>query len=121
MPISIWLGVAGLGGVGAIARFLIDGSITTRLESDFPWGTFAINISGSFVLGLLAGEAVSGNSLVLAGTATIGAFTTFSTWMFETNRLGEDDDRLNLIANIAGSLLVGLLAAYLGQKVGQHL
>jgi len=121
MGLYVWLGVAGVGGVGAIGRFLLDSSIGTRLESEFPWGTFAVNISGSFVLGLLAGAAVTGNALVLAGTATIGAFTTFSTWMLETNRLGEDDDRLVLIANIVVSLVVGLLAAYLGQKVGQHL
>jgi fluoride exporter len=121
MPVYVWVGVAALGGVGAVGRFLIDGTIGSRIESDIPWGTFAINISGSLVLGLLAGVAVSGNTLVLAGTATIGAFTTFSTWMLETNRLGEDDDRLPLFANVVGSLAAGLLAAYLGQKLGQRL
>lgn len=121
MPVYVWAGVAGLGGVGAIARFLIDASISSRLESDFPWGTYAINMAGSFVLGALGGAGLSGYGLVLEGTATIGAFTTFSTWMLETHRLGEDDDRRFFAANIVGSLLVGLLAAYLGQKAGQHL
>jgi CrcB protein len=121
MSIYVWAGVAAVGGVGAIGRFLLDTSITARLASDFPWGTFAVNISGSFVLGILAGAALSGNWLVIAGTATVGAYTTFSTWMFETNRLGEQDDRLILIANVLGSLAAGLLAVYLGQKVGQQL
>ncbi|HZQ80720.1 MAG TPA: fluoride efflux transporter CrcB [Gaiellaceae bacterium] len=121
MPFYIWIGVAGLGGFGALGRFLIDGAIGSRIESDFPWGTFVINVSGSFVLGFLAGYAVSGNSLVLAGTATIGSYTTFSTWMLETNRLGEDDDRLVLVANVIGSLVAGVLAAFAGQKVGHTL
>jgi CrcB protein len=121
MPLPVWLGVAALGGVGAIVRFVLDGAIGSRVESDFPWGTFTINISGSFVLGLLAGAAVSGYALVLGGTATVGAYTTFSTWLLETHRLGEDDDRRVLVANVVGSIAVGLLAAYLGQKVGQQL
>ena len=121
MPPYVWLGVACLGGIGALARFLIDGSVNARVQSDFPWGTFLINVSGSFALGLLVGAAVSGEALVLAGTATLGGFTTFSTWVLETNRLGEEDDRLILVVNIAGTLVAGLVAAYVGQTVGQLL
>ncbi|HVW87969.1 MAG TPA: fluoride efflux transporter CrcB [Gaiellaceae bacterium] len=121
MSIAVWIGVACLGGCGALARFLLDGAIGSRLGGEFPWGTFAINVSGSFVLGLLVGAAVAGNALVLAGTATIGSYTTFSTWMLETHRLGEDDDRLLLVANVVGSLVTGVAAAYLGRQIGRTL
>lgn len=118
MPLTIWIGVAALGGAGAVLRFLIDSSIAARLAGEFPWGTFAVNISGSFVLGVLSGAAVSGNAFLLAGTATIGAYTTFSTWMLETHRLGEDGERGYLVANLVGSLTVGLAALALGHVIG---
>jgi CrcB protein len=121
VPLSVWIGVACVGGCGALARFLLDGAIGSRLGGEFPWGTFAINVTGSFVLGLLVGAAVAGNTLVVAGTATIGSYTTFSTWMFETHRLGEDDDRFVLAANVLGTLAAGLAAAYLGREIGRVL
>jgi CrcB protein len=121
VPIAVWIGVAALGGVGAVLRFVIDSSIAARLAGEFPWGTFAVNVSGSFALGVLSGAAVSGNAFLLAGTATVGAYTTFSTWMFETHRLGEDDERRYLIANVVGSLAVGLAALALGHVIGAAL
>jgi CrcB protein len=118
MSIAVWIGVACLGGCGALARFLLDGAIGSRLGGEFPWGTFAINVSGSFVLGLLVGAAVAGNALVLAGTATIGSYTTFSTWMLETHRLGEETERWSMVANVVLSLAVGIGAAALGRAIG---
>lgn len=117
MSIAVWIGVAALGGVGAVLRFTIDSSIAARLAGEFPWGTFVVNISGSFALGVLS-AALSGNAFLLAGTATVGAYTTFSTWMFETHRLGEDDERRYLVANVVGSLAVGLAALALGHVIG---
>lgn len=121
MSPGVWIGVAALGGAGAIARFVLDGEIGARVAGTFPWGTFAVNLTGSFVLGALAGASVAGDALMLAGTATIGSFTTFSTWMFETHRLGEEDDRLVLALNIIGSLAAGFLAAFLGRELGRVL
>jgi CrcB protein len=121
MSLSVWIGVACVGGCGALARFLLDGAIGSRVGGEFPWGTFVINMTGSFALGLLVGVALAGNALVLAGTGTIGSYTTFSTWMLETHRLGEDDDRLALAANVVGTLLGGLAAAYLGRQIGRAL
>ncbi|HTR33321.1 MAG TPA: fluoride efflux transporter CrcB [Gaiellaceae bacterium] len=121
MGVALWIGVAGLGGLGALLRFALDGAIGSRLGGEFPWGTLAVNLSGSFVLGLLAGAAVEGDALLLAGTATIGGYTTFSTWMLETHRLGEDGDRFVLAANVAGSLVAGLLAAFAGHEIGRLL
>lgn len=121
MQAHVWAAVGCLGGVAALGRFFLDGAIGSRLGGAFPWGTFTVNISGSFVLGILVGAAVSGTALTLAGTAALGSYTTFSTWMFETHRLGEDDDRMPLAANIVGSVAAGLAAAYLGLRLGRSL
>jgi CrcB protein len=114
----LWIAVGALGGAGAILRFVIDGVVTERLSREFPWGTFAVNVSGAFVLGLLAGASVGGRASLLAGTATVGAYTTFSTWMLESHRLGQDGERRLLLANLLVSLLVGFGAAELGHLVG---
>ncbi len=114
----MWVGVALLGGVGALLRFAVDGFVAERAGgSEFPWGTFAVNISGAFVLGLLAGFALHGDALLLAGTATIGSYTTFSTWIFETHRLGEDGELWLALANIVVGVVVGVSAAALGRAI----
>ena len=83
-------------------------------DGDWPWAIFAINVSGSFVLGLLAGLALSGDSLVLAGTATIGSYTTFSTMQLELVQM-IDRDRYALAGSYAlSSVLAGVLAIYAG-------
>jgi CrcB protein len=117
----VWAGVGLLGGVGALARFALDGAVSERAPSGLPWGTFAVNASGSLVLGLLAGAALSGDALLLAGGALIGSYTTFSTWMLESHRLAEQGRRrgaLGLALNLAGSLAVGLAAVWLGRLAG---
>jgi len=79
-----------------------------------------VNASGALLLGLLTGLAVQGNLLVLTGTATLGSYTTFSTWMLETHRLAEDGESQMAIANIVLSLAVGIGAAALGRLIGAH-
>lgn len=119
MTVLVWAGVAVLGGFGALLRFGVDGMVSERVtSSEFPWGTFAVNISGSFVLGLLAGLALHGDALLLAGTAALGSYTTFSTWMLEAHRLGEDGVLRLALLNIALSLAVGVGAAELGRLIG---
>jgi CrcB protein len=108
------------GGIGALARFLLDGLISSRAARDFPYGTLAINTSGSLLLGLLTGLALSSNALVLAGGATVGAYTTFSTWMLETHRLAEDGEILAAAVNVLLSLAFGISAAVLGRAIGAH-
>jgi CrcB protein len=116
----VWVGVALLGGVGAIARFTLDGLISAR-GGGFPLGTLAVNLSGALALGLVTGLALTGNALVLAGTATLGSYTTFSTWMLESHRLTEDVELPFALLNIALSLAAGIGAAALGRLLGAHL
>src|SRR5439155_4055304 len=84
----VWIGVALLGGAGAVGRLVLDAAVSERAGDAFPWGTLVVNLSGAFALGLLAGADVAGDALLLAGTALLGSYTTFSTWMLESQRLG---------------------------------
>ncbi len=117
----VWVGVAVLGGAGAIVRFVLDGMIGSLLGTSFPVGTFVINITGALALGLLVGLAAGGETLVLAGTATLGSYTTFSTWMLESQRLIEDAEIPFALLNIAASLAIGVGAAALGHAIGAHI
>jgi fluoride exporter len=119
--VLVWIGVGALGGAGAILRFVLDAVVESRAGRSLPLGTFAVNVTGALALGALVGAAVHGDALLLAGTATIGSYTTFSTWMLETQRLGEDGDRAALALNVVVSLACGLGAVALGRLLGQTL
>jgi fluoride exporter len=121
MSVWLWGAVALLGGIGAIARFVVDGVLSSRFAGNFPLGTFVVNIGGALTLGLLAGLAVTGNALVLAGGAMLGSYTTFSTWMLESHRLTEDAEPELALLNILASLALGVGGAALGHAIGAHL
>jgi CrcB protein len=110
-----WIGVALVGGLGALGRFWLDGAVSRRVGGVFPAGTLAVNLTGAFVLGVLVGAGVSGDALLVAGTGLVGAYTTFSTWMLETQRLGEDGRWRALALNVVLSLALGLAAVALGR------
>jgi CrcB protein len=116
--LELWIGVGALGGLGAIARFLLDGALSSAVSARFPLGTLIVNLSGTLLLGLLVGAAVHGHAYLLAGTATLGSYTTFSTWMFESHRSGEDGRGAALLANILLSLVLGLAAVTIGHAIG---
>jgi CrcB protein len=101
--------------VGAPLRYLTDRAVQARHESVFPWGTFAVNVSGSFILGLLAGgvsaRAVSGGVMALLGTGLCGALTTYSTFGYETVRLAQERARFYAVLNAGASVAAGLGAA----------
>jgi CrcB protein len=118
---AVWIAVGLLGGAGALLRFFIDGVIADRVGRDFPLGTFLVNMSGAAILGLLVGLGLAGDRLLLAGTATIGSYTTFSTWMLESQRLVEDGELVTAGGNVLVSLGVGLGAIALGRFIGAHL
>jgi CrcB protein len=118
-----WAAVAALGGAMAIARFLVDGTVATRLGAtrlgdDFPLGTLAVNLSGAVVLGVFAGAALSGSAYTILAGGGVGTYTTFSTWMLESHRAGEDGDARVLWASIAVSLVAGLAAVAFGHWIG---
>jgi CrcB protein len=119
--VTLWLGVGLLGGAGALGRFLLDAAVAGRSTGWFPYGTLAVNLSGSALLGLVSGLALHGDALTLAGGALLGSYTTFSTWMLDSHRLAEHDRGRALAANLLGSLALGLAAVALGRMVGEAL
>jgi CrcB protein len=113
-----WVAFVAAGAVGAPLRYLVDGFVTDRVEGTFPWGTFVINVTGSFVLGFLTGlalyHAFPKTPKVILGTGLCGAYTTFSTFTFETVRLAEDGSSSEALRNLLGTLVVGAAAAAAG-------
>jgi fluoride exporter len=115
---TTWLVVAVLGGCGAVARYVVDVLVGRWARSRFPFGTFVVNVAGSFALGVVVGAEAGSDIQLYAGSGFVGAFTTFSTWMLETERL-VDDGRSDLaIANVAVQSVAGALAATGGFIVG---
>ncbi|MFG2344863.1 fluoride efflux transporter CrcB [Streptomyces phaeochromogenes] len=120
-----WVLVIVGGMVGAPLRYLTDHAVRSRYGTVFPWGTFAVNVVGCLILGLLTGAAVAGAASshlqLLLGTGLCGALTTYSTFSFETLRLAEDGARLYGAANVIASVVVGLGAAFAGVSVAEAL
>lgn len=121
MPIVL----IGLGGfLGAIARYLVDTVVSERTGGGFPWGTLAVNLSGSLALGILFALTAERGILpaeirgpVLIGF--IGAYTTFSTLMLESWRLAETGAPMMGLANIVGSAVLGIVAVAAGLAIGR--
>jgi fluoride exporter len=116
------LAVAAGGFVGAPSRFLVDRLVNRRVDSELPWGTFLINITGSFLLGLLTGLVITHRlgpvPRALLSTGFCGAYTTFSTFTYETLGLYEDGELLQAALNVGTSVIIGLMAATAGLAVG---
>jgi CrcB protein len=114
----VWVGVAFLGGCGALVRFGLTLLVADRLHPHLAVGTLAVNLSGAFLLGLLVGASVEGDARLLFGAGLLGAYTTFSTWMIETQRIGEAGKQRLALVNIGLSIALGLAAAALGRWIG---
>jgi CrcB protein len=121
MTIVVWAGVVVLGGAGAVLRFLVDRAVASRVARPFPFGTLTVNLTGAVLLGLLSGLTLSHQMALLAGTAFVGSYTTFSTWMLETQRLAEERQVWPAAANIVVSVVLGVAAALLGQWIAGRL
>jgi fluoride exporter len=124
MRTIVAIGIAGA--LGALARYGLGGLIVSRSARAFPWETFVVNVSGSFVLGfaftLMTEQLTTGAWLRTAVTVGfVGAYTTFSTLAYETYRLVEDGALALAAANIFGSAAAGLVAVYLGVVAGRAL
>ncbi|MCL6668098.1 fluoride efflux transporter CrcB [Streptomyces panaciradicis] len=113
-----WLLVVVGAMVGAPLRYLTDRAVQSRHDSVFPWGTFAVNVTGCLILGLLTGAVAQGaagsQTQLLLGTGLCGALTTYSTFSYETLRLTETGAGLYAAANVVGSVTAGLGAAFAG-------
>jgi fluoride exporter len=117
---AVWLVALGAA-LGAPARYLADRFIQARHDSVFPWGTLAVNVVGSLILGFLAGLPASAPVMAAVGIGFCGALTTYSTFGYETLRLTQEGARFYAAANAAASLLAGLGAAYCGLGLAQAL
>ncbi|MFE7842720.1 fluoride efflux transporter CrcB [Streptomyces sp. NPDC057474] len=120
-----WVLVIVGGMVGAPLRYLTDRAVQLRHDTDFPWGTFAVNVTGSLVLGTLTGAVAAGAATshlqLLLGTGLCGALTTYSTFSYETLRLAQSGARFHAAANVAASVTAGLGAVFVGLAVAQAL
>lgn len=118
--------IAGAGALGAVARFWLSSGVYRLLGRDFPWGTLVVNLLGAFLMGLMVVLLLErtlmpawGRSAILIGF--LGAFTTFSTFSFETIALVEQGEPLRAMLNISVSVSVGLLACWAGGLVARAL
>jgi CrcB protein len=118
MSVWLWVVIAIAGAIGAPLRYVIDGAVGRRAGSAFPFGTLAVNLSGSFVLGLVTGlvlyHAFPADGRLVIGVGLIGAYTTFSTFTFETASLIERRAVRLAVWNIGGSVVMGAAAAAAG-------
>jgi fluoride exporter len=113
--LALWAGVGAIGGLASVGRFIVHGLFPRDSDAGFPLGTLAVNLSGSFCIGLLAGAGVGGDAYLLSGTAALGSYTTFSTWILDSERLVRHGRGARAGANILASLALGVAAAELGR------
>jgi fluoride exporter len=117
----VWIGVAG--SLGAVSRYWLDGVVSRWATWAFPWGTFVVNISGCFVIGFLS-VVLTGKFLAQPALRTavlvgfVGAYTTFSTFAYQSFQLARGGAVALAFANLAGSVLAGLVAVWLGTTIG---
>jgi fluoride exporter len=114
----IWLAVAVAGALGAVCRYVLDYAVSARTGGVFPWGTLIINVTGSLLAGVVAGLAaravVPVDLQVVVAGGFLGAYTTFSTAMYESMRLAEDGARAETLANLLVPLVLSVTAAAAG-------
>jgi fluoride exporter len=116
-----WVAYVIAGATGAVARLVVDRAVKNRYAARLPWGTFVINVTGSLLFGFLTGLGISHGlpraPRVILGTGFCGAYTTFSTFTFETVRLLEEGARKDAARYAMGTFVVGSLAAAIGLSV----
>lgn len=123
MATALWVGIGGF--LGAIARYVVSGWVS-RVDEAFPWGTFVVNMSGSFLLGFvvgLMGERLALHPDLRVGITVgfIGAYTTFSTFALETFELGETRAIAAAAINVVASVAIGIVAVWAGLAAGRSI
>jgi CrcB protein len=121
MSAAGWIAVGLLGGAMALARLAVDALISDHPARPFPTGILAVNLLGTVVLGVVAGAGLSGEALVIVAGGGTGSFTTFSTWMLDTERLAESGRGDLALLNVGLSLLAGFAAVAVGHWLGTAL
>ena len=120
-----WFGFLVAAAVGAPARYVIDGLVQDHTDGAFPWGTLVVNVSGCLILGVITGlgmyHDLGSTTRTVLGTGGMGAYTTFSTFSFETVRLAEEGAVNAAFRNVAASLVIGLAAASAGLALAAFL
>jgi CrcB protein len=116
--------VAAGGGIGAALRFVLGGWLAERFGPSFPWHTFAVNVSGSFILGVLMALSLDRNAIgpgwrLFLGVGVLGGYTTFSTLSYESVQLVEQGLVLQGLGNMFGSGVAGLVAVVAGLALGR--
>lgn len=112
------------GAAGAAARYGVDGLVSSRTGGQFPWGTFAVNVSGCLVIGFLSTvltERFTVDPSLRMGLTVgfVGAYTTFSTWVFESAQLAQTGSLMIAALNVAGSVIAGWAAVLAGGALGR--
>jgi CrcB protein len=111
--------LVGIGGAfGSLTRYKLGKLISEKSNTQFPIGTFLINISGAVLLGILSSIKASGTLYALLGDGFLGAYTTFSTFMYEDFNLFQGNEKMNAFFYILSSLLLGIIGFTLGFKIG---
>lgn len=113
-----WIAVGLLGGAAAGARYVVDAEVTLRWRRPFPLGILLVNLAGTLALGLLAGLALDGEALTIVAGGGVGSFTTFSTWILDSHRLGGGGEARLAALNVGLSIAAGLAAVALGHWLG---
>ncbi len=113
------------GAIGSAARYLVGAFVANRFGPDFPWGTFIVNVSGSFLIGVVlslvgGGQLPAGARLFLA-VGVMGGYTTFSTYSNETLQLIQGGEFAAAAFNALGQVVAGLVGVYLGVVFGRAL
>lgn len=111
--------LVGIGGAfGSLTRYSLGKLISKKTNNKFPFGTFVINITGAFLLGVVSSILANTNWYLLLAEGFLGAYTTFSTFMYEGFNLFKNNERLNAFTYICTSLILGVLSFMLGSKIG---
>lgn len=112
--------IVGFGGIfGSIVRFALGKAIKEKTNTTFPIGTFLINITGAILLGLVNSLGVSSSLYLLLADGFLGAYTTFSTFMYDGFTLFQENEKLNAITYILGSLFLGIIGFIIGLELGR--
>ncbi len=114
----IWVGIGGA--FGSLARYQLGKMIAQKSKSSFPINTFIINIAGAILLGIITGVETGNDLYLLLADGFLGAFTTFSTFMYEGFNLFKDNEKKNAIVYIVSSLILGIIGYTIGNAICRH-